>query len=54
MGDWALTRNNETRVGDEITGKEGLVEQIGGGTCTYTSADTKNQARAGGVDVTAV
>lgn len=30
MGDWALTRNNETRAGDEITGKEGLAEQIGG------------------------
>lgn len=54
MGDWALTPNNETHVGDEITSKEGLVEQIGGWTCTYTSADTKNLARTGGVDVTDV
>lgn len=54
MGDWTLTRNNETGVGNEITGIEGLVEQIGGWTCTYTSADTEILARTGGIDVTAV
>lgn len=54
MGDWALTQNNETRVGDEITSKEGLSEQTGRWTCKYISADTENPARTGGVDVTAV
>lgn len=53
MGNWALMRNNETLVG-EITGKEGLAEQIGGWAYTYISADTENPASSGGVDVTAV
>lgn len=30
MADWALTQNNGTGVGDQITGTEGLAGQIGG------------------------